>query len=198
MQYYVMITAQINLYSFVFAAIHDVLLVTTSAKILWTNTFLCMTEDQKCYLYAKSTSHRARKLCTSYALLGMHLILVIWHKFMMLGRPDPYFSKGVGGARLSGHTHLQLLNRVILPKHSNTKVEYSAQAWLCLEPAHIWFTLERLQKSGGLQSLLVFLSMKSVLNLKQNNYIFISNFIHFHAWKGKIFMETVFHAIFHA
>jgi len=28
----------------------------------------------------------------------------------------------------SGHTHLQLLNRVILPKHSNTEVEYSARA----------------------------------------------------------------------
>ena len=45
----------------------------------------------------------------------------------------------------SGHTHLQLLNRVIL---SNTKVECSAQAWLCqenFEPAPIWFVLERLQ-----------------------------------------------------
>ena len=30
----------------------------------------------------------------------------------------------------SGHTHLQyLLNRVILPKHSNTAVEYSARAY---------------------------------------------------------------------
>ena len=31
----------------------------------------------------------------------------------------------------SGHTHFQLLNRVILPKHSNTAVEYSAQAYDC-------------------------------------------------------------------
>ena len=33
----------------------------------------------------------------------------------------------------SGHTHLQLLNRVILPKHSNTSsaVEYSARAYDC-------------------------------------------------------------------
>ena len=31
----------------------------------------------------------------------------------------------------SGHTHLQLLNRVILPKHSNTAVEYSARAYDC-------------------------------------------------------------------
>ena len=31
----------------------------------------------------------------------------------------------------SGHTHLQLLNRVILPKHSNTAVEYLAQAYDC-------------------------------------------------------------------
>jgi len=31
----------------------------------------------------------------------------------------------------SGHTHLQLLNRVILPKHSNTAAEYSARAYDC-------------------------------------------------------------------
>ena len=28
----------------------------------------------------------------------------------------------------SGHTHLQLLNQVILPKQSNTEAEYSARA----------------------------------------------------------------------
>ena len=31
----------------------------------------------------------------------------------------------------SGHTHLQLLNRVILTKHSNTAVEYSVRAYNC-------------------------------------------------------------------
>jgi len=31
----------------------------------------------------------------------------------------------------SGHTHLQLLNHVILTKHSNTAVEYSARAYDC-------------------------------------------------------------------
>ena len=31
----------------------------------------------------------------------------------------------------SGHTHLQLLDCVILPKHSNTAVEYSARAYDC-------------------------------------------------------------------
>ena len=31
----------------------------------------------------------------------------------------------------SGHTHLQLLNRVILPKHSNTAIDYSARAYDC-------------------------------------------------------------------
>ena len=31
----------------------------------------------------------------------------------------------------SGHTHLQLFNRVILPKHSNTAFEYSARAYDC-------------------------------------------------------------------
>ena len=31
----------------------------------------------------------------------------------------------------NGHTHLQLLNRVILPKNSNTAVEYSARAYDC-------------------------------------------------------------------
>ena len=31
----------------------------------------------------------------------------------------------------NGHTHLQLLNRIILPKHSNTAVEYSARAYDC-------------------------------------------------------------------
>jgi len=51
----------------------------------------------------------------------------------------------------SGHIHLQLLNCVI---HSNTEVECLARVWLRLEnfePAPIWFVLERLQKSGGLQ-----------------------------------------------
>jgi len=50
----------------------------------------------------------------------------------------------------NGHTYLQLLNRVI---HSNTEVECLARVWLCLEnfePAPIWFSLESLQKSGGL------------------------------------------------
>ena len=58
---------------------------------------------QKCYLYAKSTSQCARKLRTSYTLKvatkwsdWLHLILVTWHKFMILGGPDPYFSEGVG------------------------------------------------------------------------------------------------------
>jgi len=32
--------------------------------------------------------------------IWLHLILVIWHKYVMLGRPDPYFSEGAGGARL--------------------------------------------------------------------------------------------------
>ena len=31
----------------------------------------------------------------------------------------------------SAHTHLQLLNRVILPKHYNTAVEYSPQTYDC-------------------------------------------------------------------
>jgi len=31
----------------------------------------------------------------------------------------------------SGHTHLQLLNRLILPKHSNTAVEYSPRIYDC-------------------------------------------------------------------
>ena len=31
----------------------------------------------------------------------------------------------------SGHTHSQLLNRVILPKHSNTAIEYSARVYDC-------------------------------------------------------------------
>ena len=31
----------------------------------------------------------------------------------------------------SWHTHLQLLNRVILPKHSNTAVEYSPRTYDC-------------------------------------------------------------------
>ena len=31
----------------------------------------------------------------------------------------------------SGHTHLQLLNRIILPKHSNTAVEYSPRTYVC-------------------------------------------------------------------
>ena len=50
----------------------------------------------------------------------------------------------------SGHTHLQLLNRVI---HSNTEVECLTRVWLCLEnlePAPIWFALKHSQKSGGL------------------------------------------------
>ena len=52
----------------------------------------------------------------------------------------------------SGHTHLQLLNRVILTKQTNTAVEYSAWAYDCsLKTPTIWFALERLQKSGRLQ-----------------------------------------------
>ena len=49
----------------------------------------------------------------------------------------------------SGHTHLQLLNCVILPKHSNTAaVEYSARAYDCsLKTSN----LERLQTSCRLQ-----------------------------------------------
>ena len=47
----------------------------------------------------------------------------------------------------SGHTHLQLVNRVI---HFNTEVECLARVWLCLETP-IWFALERLQNSGGLR-----------------------------------------------
>ena len=93
---YVIIAARI---SFVFAAIHDVLPIATSAKILWTST-LCVAEDPKCYLYAELTSQCVRKLCTDYALIAtkrsdwLHLILVIWPKYVMLDTPDPYFSKG--------------------------------------------------------------------------------------------------------
>jgi len=67
----------------------------------------------------------------------------------------------------SGHSHLEWLNRVILPKHFNTgkgrpsslgkkkqNTIFSSSIWLFLEnfeSASIWFALERLQKSGGLQ-----------------------------------------------
>jgi len=107
MWYYIMITTQIK---FVFLCFRCFPWCTSCNYVCQNtlNKYLLMRgRGSKSVISTQSQHHNAREnfvwvMCWLATKRSdwLHLILVTWHKFMMLGRPDPYFSKWAGGARL--------------------------------------------------------------------------------------------------
>ena len=88
MWYYVMITTQS--YSFVFTAIGDVL-PETFAKNTLSKNFFCVVEDQEVLslhrLNITMCEKNSCELCINQQPSDLYLILIIWHKYVMLDRP---------------------------------------------------------------------------------------------------------------